>query len=131
MANIKVLGNAAVITSAAKLADIKLLEKYRPAALTLLGGEDGKQPIFRVMTACGDGSLDCNGAVFCNTTRDAEGYAQITVKVSGECADLQEQLADVFGAGLLNLKKIEEAIPAAVEEVKAEKEAILAQISIA
>ena len=46
MAKITIAGDAAVVTSAMKLEDIKTIEKYRPKELVLKGGEDGKEPIF-------------------------------------------------------------------------------------
>lgn len=131
MAKVKILGNAAVITSSAKLADIQMLEKYRKDALVVYGGDDGKAQIFRVATGAGDGSLDDFSAVFCNHTNDQDGYAQITVHLSGACVDMKEGLADIFGAGLINLAKVEQAIPAAIGAVKAERDSIMAQIEIA
>ena len=41
MAKITIAGDAAVVTSAMKLEDIKTIEKYRPKELVLKGGEDG------------------------------------------------------------------------------------------
>lgn len=43
MAKIKVVGNAAVITSNLTLGDIALVKAYRPEALALKGGENGKE----------------------------------------------------------------------------------------
>lgn len=131
MAKVKVLGNAACVTSAAKLADIQMLEKYRKDALAVYGGDDGKTQIFRVTTGTGDGSLDELCAVFCNHTNDPDGFAQITVHLCGACENMKEGLADIFGAGLINLAKVEQAIPAAIEAVKAERDSIMAQIELA
>ena len=48
MAKIVIAGDAVIVTSTMKLEDIKTIAKYRPKALTLMGGEDGKEPIFAV-----------------------------------------------------------------------------------
>lgn len=43
MAKITIAGDAVVITSSLKLDDIKTIAKYRPKALTLMGGDDGQR----------------------------------------------------------------------------------------
>ena len=74
MANTKVIGNAAVITSTLKLADIKKIEKStRKDVLTLKGGEDGKTPIFMVgTTTYGTGNINACGAEFACASRDGD-----------------------------------------------------------
>lgn len=62
MAKIVIAGDAIVVTSAMKLEDIKTIEKYRPNALTLMGGEDGKEPIFAIGTTEGCGNINQVGA---------------------------------------------------------------------
>ena len=44
------MGQAIVVVSDVKLEDIKKIEKYRPDALVLKGGEDNKEEIFRIGT---------------------------------------------------------------------------------
>lgn len=131
MAKITIAGEAVVITSELKREDIELLEKYRPDALILKGGEDGKKPIFRVATTSGMGDINKFGAAFGGVTHDGAGLATITIVggVSGE--DVREAVAEKVGTAILNLNKLEESLPAVLEEISAEKAAILANIEVA
>ncbi len=45
MAKVKTMGQAIVVVSEVKLEDIKKIQKYRPEALVLKGGEDNKEEI--------------------------------------------------------------------------------------
>ena len=131
MAKIVIAGDAVVITSALKLEDIRNVEKYRPNALYLMGGEDGKEPIFRVGTAK-KGSLSEYGIEFAAETHDDEKLASITLVNNCACgADVKECVAEDIGPIVMNLNKVEAAIPAVLEEIAAEKAAILANISVA
>lgn len=127
-----ITGTACVITSALKLEDLKLLAKYNPSALTLYEkDEDGnKEPFFSVFVKPGcPGSINENGAVFGKAS--PEGFAQITMIVDAPAdADLKEVVAEKCGKGLLKMAKFEEAIPAAVEALKAEKASILDSIEV-
>lgn len=115
MSKINTYGNAVVITSAASLEDIKVLEKYNPAALTLKGGEDNKEVVFLVRSGKQSG-MSQYGIVFDGKTRDEAGLATATfVLPSGHEDNLKEYLADVYGETLVNLGKVEQQIPAAVE----------------
>lgn len=58
MAKIVIAGDAVVVTSAIKLEDLRNIKKYRPAALILKGGEDGKEPIFAVDVTNGNGDIN-------------------------------------------------------------------------
>ena len=131
MAKITIVGDAAVITSSLKLADIKKVAKYRPSALILMGGEDGKEPVFRIGATDGDGIINQYGAEFNGETRDAEKLATITLtfSVEGDC-DIKEVVADTIGPWVMTLNKLEAQIPGILEEIDAEKEAILANITV-
>lgn len=129
MAKIKVMGNAAVITSSLTLGDIALVKAYRPKALTLMGGENGKDELFKLgISADPYGEIDQFGAVF--GAEDAEGKAIITELISPVSDDVKSELADKYGAALVNLGKMEETLPAVVEEIKAEREALMASIEV-
>ena len=79
MAKIVIAGDAVVITSALKLEDIKTIAKYNPKALTLMGGEDGKEPIFAIGVTNGPGSINDVGASFGRESYDDEKLAVITM----------------------------------------------------
>jgi len=130
MANTKIIGNAAVITSTATLEGIKKVEKSaRKDALVLKGGEDGKTPIFAVGTAAsGNGNINSVGAEFANASRDGNGFAQITLSIPADVTDAKKYIADKYGAALTNLAKVEEKLPEVIETINAEYEALLETI---
>ena len=129
MAKIVVSGNSVVIKSEVKLEDIKLVEKYAPNALVLLGGEDGKEPVFRLgVSKNGNGSVDRFGAIFDATTTSAEGFATITMALCSFDGDLKEFLADQLGAQMRQIAAIENSIPGTIDQVNADRAAIMSQI---
>ncbi len=133
MSKITISGEAVVVTSSVKLEDYEKVAKYRPDALVLKGGEDGKEPIFRVgVVRSGAGSIGKYGAEFATATHDDEKLACITMLFTGSSdADIKETVADEIGAAVLNLNKLEATIPAVLSEIKAEKDRILASITVA
>ena len=105
MAKIKVMGNAAVIESSLTLGDIALVKAYRPKALTLKFG-----------------------ATF--GAANADGKAIITELYAPVSDDIKSELADKYGAAMTNLGKLEEVLPTVVEEIKAERAALIASIEV-
>lgn len=132
MAKVTIVGNAAVITSTIKYEDIKTVAKYRPAELILKGGDDGKEPIFAIAAADGNGDINANGAVFGSATRDEDKYASITMVVDADDdTDVKELVADQLGGALVNLAKLEEKLPAVIDEINTEKASVLDCITVA
>lgn len=131
MAKIVVAGDAAVITSAMRLEDLRTIEKYRPKELVLKGGEDGKEPIFGIGTTHGVGNINAVGASFGAETRDDEKLACITMIIDGVTGDVKDWIADRLGAAIINLNKLEAKLPAVLEEIAAEKSAVMGNITIA
>lgn len=129
-ATIKLTGNAVVFKSGVKLEDYKFVQKYAPEKLVLKGGEDGKEPIYKVGLTEGEGSIGKIGAYFSNKTLDAEGYATITVIVDPD-GDVKEYIADEYGSALVNLAALEATIPAVVEKLKAQRGEIIDSIIVA
>lgn len=130
MAKITIAGEAVVITSSMKLEDLRKIAKYRPDALTLKGGEDGKEPIFCVCVTKGTGSINNNGASFSSATHDDQKLATITMMAS-EDGDIKEAVAEKYGVPVLNLNKLEATLPAVLAEIDAEKASILENITVA
>lgn len=129
MANVKKFGEAVVITSAAKLEDIRKIAKYRPGALVLMGGEDGKEPIFAVgLSQHRSGSINGFSVDFggCNE----EGFAQVTVSYCGPAENVKAHLADDIGPQIVMLGKLEETWPAVLTEIDAEVANIMESIEI-
>lgn len=129
MANVKIFGDSAVITSSIKLADLKNITKYAPNSLILKGGEDGKEEIFMVAVGkSGTGSINEFGASFAPSTRNADGYATITMMIPAAVDKAKEWMVEDFGGALMNLKKVEEALPAVIAQIAADKQAVEASI---
>lgn len=131
MANVLIAGDAVVVTSALKLEDLRLIKKYRPSALVLKGGEDGKEPIFAVDVTNGNGDINQYGAAFGSATRNEDKLATITLVATGVEGDIKEFVADKLGTALINLSKLEETLPDVVESIQAEKAQIMDSINIA
>lgn len=131
MAKISVAGNAVVVTSSLKLEDIKKVEKYRPAALTLMGGEDGKEPLYAIASTNGEGSINKNGASFGAETRERKlaTLTMIAPRAAVE-GDIKEYIADYFGESLDYLKELEESIPAVIEEIDNSRGRVIESISV-
>ena len=129
MANVKLIGGTSIyVTSGVKLGDLLKLEKYNPKALVLMGGEDNKTQVFRVMTVKGGGCIDKLGAAF-DATKDPEKPASLTMVYTGS-GDIKQYVKDNLGAALVNLGKIEAAIPAALETVAADSAALDEMIEV-
>lgn len=129
MAKVTIVGDALVITSSLKLEDIKTVQKYRPEALILRGEKE--EMLYAICASRGvEGTIDENGAAFCSETHDEHKNAVITMVLPRVEGDIKEWVADKIGQALTKLKKLEETIPAVLEQVKAEKTAVMEAISI-
>lgn len=131
MAKITIAGDAVVVTSELKLEDIKTIKKYRPAALVLKGGDDGKEPIFKLGVANGAGSINKYGAEFGSETHDTEKKAVMTLLCDCGEGDIKEVVADTIGAYVMTLNKLEATLPTVLEEIAVEKQQIMSNISVA
>ena len=129
MANITIAGSAMVLTSALKLEDIIKLEKYRPKALRLYGGEDGKELVFAIGTCSSGGDICDEGVSFGG--KNAEGYAQMTVTFEGiPASEIKPMVAECFGAALMNLNKLEAGIPAVLNQLQQEYDQVQSMIQV-
>ena len=130
MAKINVMGNAVVVTSAAKFEDLRTIEKYRPEALVVKGGEDGKDVIFTVSTQ-GEGCISKYGVTFDGESRNEQKLACLTLNVQCDTDSLSDFITDKLGAAIIQLNKLEETLPGILEEIKKEAEAVKNCITIA
>lgn len=130
MAKIVIAGDAVVVTSSLKLEDIRKVEKYNPKALYLMGGEDGKEPIFRVGTAK-KGTIGEYGVEFASETHDENKLASITIANPYTGPDIKEAVAEAYGPIIMNLNKVEAAIPDVLAAIEADKAAVLENIQVA
>ena len=133
MAKIKIVGNAAAITTDIQLDQIKKLEKYDPKALRVYTPDESGKPIevFRVRSAeGGDGEMNGRGAVFTKAAHDGSGKAVITVMLPDEIEDVSAYVSDKYGFGLANLIAVEAQVGPALEQVAAKQAAIAANIEV-
>jgi len=129
MANVKKFGEAVVITSAAKLEDIKKIAKYRPEKLVLMGGDDGKELLFAVgLSGNRSGSINKYSIDFGGC--DENGFAQVTVAYTGPAEGVKEALADSIGSQVMMLTKLEETFPDIVREIDADVNRIMESITV-
>lgn len=131
MAKITITGNAVVVTSKMKLEDIKTIQKYRPDALILKGGEEGKEPIFKLGVCTGTGNINKYGAEFGCETHDDSKRAVMTLISDYHEEDVKEFVADTIGTYVVNLNKLEATLPKVLEEINKEKAEIMSNISVA
>lgn len=132
MAKITIAGNAIVVTSSMKLEQLANIKKYRPKALILMGGENNKEEIFTIDVGNGGcGDINGYGAYFCNATHDNEKMACITMCMEGATGDIKEFVADKLGSAIIHLNKLEQALPAVLDEITAEKATIMENITVA
>ncbi len=129
MANVKIAGDAVVITSTMKLEDLNTLKKYRPDALVLK--DENKEPIFAVgTTSTGRGDINEFGVTFDSEARDDTKKAVVTVVVPTGIADIKAYVADKLGMAINNLNKLEEGLTGVIDEINAEKAKVLESITV-
>lgn len=133
MANITIAANAAIVKSDLKVKDIEVLEKYNPAELVLMGGEDDKEEIFSIGLSSGKGSLSAFGATFSKTGISPQGAATITIDLPnfGSADEAKGYIADKYGVALDRLAALEAQVPDKVTAFKAKRDALIAQIEVA
>lgn len=131
MAKIKVVGDAAFITSAVSLEDLKTVRKYRPETLVLK--DDEGEPVFALsVKEGGDGSVGKYGITFTKEARDENGSAQITIccDFSGNSDEVRDKVVDLYGSALINLGRIEERIADAIDDINDERRAVERQVEV-
>jgi hypothetical protein len=120
MAKIKICGDAAVLTSAVTVKDIKTLSKFKPNALKLIDPET-KDELYAIGMGS-TASLSKFGATF--TGEDARGCATATIAlpIGIENEKKKEYTKDSFGYALLSLQKVEAQIVEVMATTRAEFE---------
>ena len=126
MAKATAVGNVVVVTSERTLEELKLVKKCRPKALTLYDGDD---PVFAISTE-GKAGINKYGATFTDEARDGSGKACITVPIAYSGDDVKSFIADELGGALIYINELEAKLPEVIQEIKAEREAVLAQIAV-
>jgi len=127
MAKVTIAGNSYVITSAVSMADLETVKKYRPSALAITDPET-KEPLFKV--GIGSSSVNDHSVSFGGVSNDEAKLATATLPIPADAEDAKEYVLDKAGLALANLNKIEEGIAEALEEIKAERDAIAENIKV-
>ena len=128
MSKITIVGDAAVVTSAVLLEDLKTLQKFKPHALKLIDSET-KEEIFSA-TIGSRASFSKFGIVF--TGANGEGKATATLTLPTGLSDEKkiEYVKDTYGYGLLNLKSLEDQIKSIMDTTAGEFAAMANSIEI-
>ena len=132
-ATVSAIGEAAVVTSELTLDEIKLIAKYRPKALELKGGEDGKEVVFVIgISSNPKGSINSVGAEFGGETHDGNKRATITFDLPSRAADedVKDIIIDRIGTAILDINKLEAQLGNVIEEINKERADIISNISI-
>lgn len=128
MSKIKIVGDAAVVTSAVLLEDLKTLKKFKPNALKLIDSES-KEEIFS--TAIGDkASFSKFGIVFTSADGEGKATATLTLPIGMTNEKKIEYVKDTYGYGLLNLKTLEDQIKSIMDTTAGEFAAMANSIEI-
>ena len=128
MAKIIITGDSVSVISSLTLEEIKTIAKYRPQALNLYetNGEE-KSLVFAIST--GAPRMSSYGVSFSAET--TEGNAVMTEIFAGVSVDkIKDAVAEKYGVGILNLRKLELQIPEILEAVKNEREEIKSSIEV-
>ena len=127
-----IAGQAIVVSGNVKLADLEKIKKYAPEKLVLMGGEDGKEPIFGFGIAEGPGKIGKFGAEF-SATPGRDGKATITLMIGEDvqAEDIKQYVADKIGPYIVLANELEAKIPAAVADIDSKMATIMDAIVIA
>ena len=128
MATTTIAGNSYVVTSGIAMADLETVKKYRPAALILVD-EETKEPYFRVGVGGASGVND-HGISFSGVTNDERKLATATLPIPADVEDAKTYVLDKAGLALANLKKVEDGVVSALQDIKAERDTIAANITV-
>jgi len=127
MAKVTIAGNSYVITSTVSMADLETVKKYRPSALAITDPET-KETLFKVGT--GSNSISDYGVCFGGVSNDDAKLATATLPIPPNVEDAKEFILDIAGLAIANLNKVEAGITEALEDVRAERDAIAQNIRI-
>lgn len=133
MAKIVIAGDAVVITSSKTLEQIATLEEYNPKALSLFEKDDNgmSQEIFRVGTTNGAGNINKFGASFGSATHDEQGFATITLSIPRDIEDVMSYVANAIGYAVVKLNKVEAQFDTALQQIEADRQQVMSNITMA
>lgn len=124
-ATAKIVGKVAVIESEFTPAQLQMIAKYRPKALQIID-HDTNEPKFAVCVVNGKGSINNNGVEYGVKPADnGKAFLQIDLPdgVNGK-----EYLEETTGVAILNLKQVETDLAGKLDEIEAQRTAVMAAI---
>lgn len=127
MAQIKVAGNIYVVESKFTKKELETVQKYRPNLLKLF--DEDKRPVFAV--GFGDrAEIGALGVQFNEVTRGEKPVACLTMPLPKGEGTAKDLVVEAVGVAILHLNEVEENIAVALEEIKAEKEAVAETVAV-
>ena len=106
MANIKVIGDAMIVTSAIKMEDIKLLQRLDADGLIARDKDD--EPVYAVFTGA-SGFMEDTGIRF--TGADRDGFATVTILLPSTTQDKREEyIKENYAMAITALQTMEELL---------------------
>lgn len=129
MAKLKVIGDAAVVTSALKLEQIKKMQKYDRDALKLIEKKNDEETTKYVITI-GTSAFSGNSAVFASANSEGFATATIAIPAGMSANEKKEYVKDTFGNSLRLLNTLEANIVKAEENFDKEYAKLDASIEI-
>lgn len=130
-AKVMIAGSVVTIESAFTPDEINTVKKFRPAALSLFGEENGrKTPTFTVGIAnAGNGSVGSAGVSY-GVRTSAAGKAMVVMEIPAGIEKVKEWAADMIGVSILKLREVEAALPAVIAEIKGEQKKVADAITM-
>jgi hypothetical protein len=127
MAKVTIAGNSYVITSDVSMVDLETIKKYRPSALAITDPET-KETLFKV--GVGSSSVNDYGVSFGGVSNGEDKLATVTLPIPPDVEDAKEYVLDKAGLAIANLNKVEAGIVEALNDIRAERDAVAANIKI-
>lgn len=124
MSKIKIVRNVAFVESAYSLADIELLAKYAPDAMSLF---KDKEKVFCAKIGSGDGSISPYGVVY-GSQANKNAPAAVMIRIPDGTTDAAKFVREEVGTALLKMRETEAQYEAALAKVKSDLGEIEASI---
>lgn len=124
-----IIADVVHVISDLKLETIRQIRKHRPKALSLYEEIDGKKvPVFSIGITSLHGSTINDAGITFSDRATAEGNAVVTMRITE--GTTMDEVKDIIGVPMLQLKKLEETLGAVASEIETEKARIDELINI-
>ena len=127
MAKVTIMGSSYAIKSTISMAQLEMVQRYRPSALTI-ADEDTKEQIFKV--GIGANSLSEYGISFGGVSNDPEKLATATLPIPQDVEDAKQYVLDKAGLALVRLEMVESHIAEVLDEISSQQKSIADSIEV-